>query len=315
MAFPTGSGPDAVITNALDALQAGILRKRVNWVLDADVQGFFSAMSHDWTLRFLEHRIADKRILRLIAKWLRAKRSTRGAPQGAVNLLTSAAVAGCFIVVDSAFFIANAAKIAEGGYVPLALAACVYGIMWVWHSGREAVMQAIAAKQIPIDQFMADIAAKGVPRLPGTAVFLTRAERGVPPVMAWHVKHSRALHERIMVINVSIEPVPWVRKEDRLLVVQEAPDFWRATANFGFMERPDIPAVLSEAKEKGCNILLDDVTYYVGRETVVSRVNGQALPKWQESLFAAMERNANQVTDFFRLPVDQVVEIGRQVAI
>jgi KUP system potassium uptake protein len=231
------------------------------------------------------------------------------------SFLVSAAVAGCFIAVDSAFFIANSAKIAEGGYVPLALAACVYGIMWVWHSGREAVVQAITAKQIPIDQFMADIAAKGVPRVPGTAIFLTRATSGVPPVMAWHVKHNRALHERIMVINVSIEPVPWVREDDRVRFVQEAPNFWRVMAYFGFMDRPDIPAVLREAKDKGCNILLDDVTYYVGRETVVSREDGQALPKWQESLFAAMERNADQVTDFFRLPVDQVVEIGRQVAI
>jgi KUP system potassium uptake protein len=154
-----------------------------------------------------------------------------------------------------------------------------------------------------------------VPRVPDTAVFLSRAKSGVPPVTAWHVKHNRALHERIMVINVSIEPVPWVRKEDRVRFVQEAANFWRAMAYFGFMDRPNIPAVLREAKEKGCNTLLDDVTYYVGRETVVSREDGGGLPKWQESLFAAMERNADQVTDFFRLPVDQVVEIGRQVAI
>jgi KUP system potassium uptake protein len=231
------------------------------------------------------------------------------------SLLASAVIAGCFIAVDSAFFIANSAKITEGGYVPLALAACVYAIMRVWHSGRQAVTHAINAKQIPVVGFMAEIAAKGVPRVPGTAVFLTRANKGVPPVMAWHVKHNRALHERIMVIKVSIEPVPWVRKEDRLRFVQEAPNFWRATAYFGFMERPDIPVILQEAKQKGCNLLLDDVTYYVGRETIISREDGRGLPKWQESLFAAMERNADQVTDFFRLPVDQVVEIGRQVAI
>jgi KUP system potassium uptake protein len=231
------------------------------------------------------------------------------------SLPLSAAIAGCFIVVDSAFLGANAAKIADGGYVPLALAGLVYGIMWIWHSGRKAVSSAITSKVIPVDKFMAEIAGKSVPRVPGTAVFLTRAKRGVPPVMAWHVKHNRALHSRIMVINVSIEPMPWVRKEDRLRVVQEAPNFWCATAYFGFMERPDIPAVLDEAKQKGCNLLLDDVTYYVGRETVVSREDGRGLPIWEEAMFAVMERNAAQVTDFFRLPVDQVVEIGRQIAI
>ncbi len=231
------------------------------------------------------------------------------------SLPFSAAVAGCFIVVDSAFFIANSAKIAEGGYVPLALATGVYGIMWIWHSGRQAVMQALMAKQISVDEFMTDVTRKGVPRVPGTAVFLTRSKTGAPPVMVWHVKHNRALHERIMVLNVSIEPVPWVRSEDRLRFAQEAPNFWRGTAYFGFMERPDIPPVLREAKEKGCSLLLDDVTYYVGRETVVSREDGKGMPKWREGLFAVMERNASQVTDFFRLPVEQVVEIGRQVAI
>ena len=231
------------------------------------------------------------------------------------NFLVSAAIAGCFVAVDSAFFIANSTKIAEGGYVPLALATCVYGIMWIWHSGREAVTRAITEQLIPIDAFMADLTARGVPRVPGTAVFLTQSTLGVPPVMTWHVKHNRSLHERIMVLNVSIEPVPWVRAEDRVRTVQEAPNFWRATAYFGFMERPDIPPVLKEAKQKGCDLLLDDVTYYVGRETVVSREDGKGLPKWRESLFAVMERNAVQVTDYFKLPEDQVVEIGRKVAV
>lgn len=118
-----------------------------------------------------------------------------------------------------------------------------------------------------------------------------------------------------MVLNVSIEPVPWVEKEDRLRFVQEAPDFWRAAAFFGFMERPDIPAVLHEAKEKGCTILLDDVTYYVGHETVMPREDGDGLPKWQVSLFSVMDRNEAKVTDFFKLPLNDVVEIGREVAI
>ena len=231
------------------------------------------------------------------------------------SLPVSAAIAGCFVIVDTAFFAANSVKIAEGGYVPLALAAIIYGLMWTWHTGRRAVIRAIVSKYIPIDTYMARLAEKGVPRVPGTAVFLTRSERGVPPVMAWHVAHNRALHERIMVLNISIEPVPWVREEDRLRFFQEAPNFWRATVNLGFMERPDIPALLEEAKLKGCNILLDDVTYYVGRETVVSREDGAGLPKWLEAVFAVMERNSAQVTDFFRLPVDQVVEIGRQIAI
>ena len=231
------------------------------------------------------------------------------------SLPLSAAVAGCFLIVDSAFFLSNAAKIAEGGYVPLALAGLVYGVMWLWHSGRAAVTKAITEKQIPVDSFMADLEKKGVPRVPGTAVFLTRSQSGVPPVMAWHVYHNRALHERVMVLNVSIEPVPWAPNEDRIRFVQELPNFWRATASFGFMERLDIPAVLREAKEKGCNIFLEDVTYYIGHETVMPREDGEGLPKWQVSLFSVMDRNEAKVTDFFKLPRNDVVEIGREVTI
>jgi len=227
----------------------------------------------------------------------------------------SAAVAGCFILVDSAFLIANSAKILDGGYIPIALAAIVYGVMWVWHSGRDAVAQALKSKHQRTDTFLNHLAAKGVPRVPGTAIFLTRSKEGVPPVMSWHVKHNRALHERIMIINVSIEPVPFIHPTDRFRFFEEAPNFWRATVHYGFMERPAIPPILGEANAEGCDLDLSDVTYYVGRETVVSRPDGTGLPKWQEFIFAAMERNGNQATDFFRLPVDQVVEIGRQVAI
>ncbi len=231
------------------------------------------------------------------------------------GLPLSLALAGSFIVVDLAFLVANAAKIHEGGYIPIALAIVIFGLMWIWHTGRDAILQVLKSKYVSTDTFLKDVAEKGVPRVPGTAVFLTRSKEGVPPVMAWHLKHNRSLHERIMVINVSIEPVPFVREEDRLRIFLEGPRFWRATVNYGFMDRPEIPPIVAEAKSRGCDITLDDVTYYVGRETVVSRTDGKGLPRWEELIFAAMERNAAQVTDFFRLPVDQVVEIGRQVAI
>jgi KUP system potassium uptake protein len=231
------------------------------------------------------------------------------------SLPASAAVSLCFVTVDAAFFAANSAKIAEGGYIPLALAALIYAVMWIWHTGRRAVTKAIISKYIPMDGYLAGLAKQGVPRVLGTAIFLTRSSRGVPPVMAWHVKHNRALHERIMVLNVSIEPVPWVRKEDRLSFKEEAPNLWRGFAHFGFMERPDIPSLLQEARERGCGIAAGDVTYYVGRETIVPREDGAGLPRWLQGIFAVMDRNAWQVTDFFRLPVDKVVEIGRQVAI
>ncbi len=231
------------------------------------------------------------------------------------SLAFSSAVAGCFIVVDSAFLLANSMKIAEGGYVPLTLAALVYGAMWVWHSGRNAVTDALIEKQPSLADLFGELEQRNVPRVRGTAIFLTRSKRGVPPVLAWHLQHNRSLHEKVMIVNVIIEPVPVVGPAERLQFTQEAPNFWRATAHFGFMERPDIPAVLREATAKGCSLTLEDVTYYVGHETVVPREDGKGLASWHVALFAVMDRNAARVTDFFKLPVNDVVEIGREVAI
>jgi KUP system potassium uptake protein len=187
--------------------------------------------------------------------------------------------------------------------------------MWIWHRGAAAVSARIHEALIPIPEFMAGIAAKNIPRVPGTAVFLTRTERDTPPVMVWHVKHNRALHEHLFVLRVEILSVPWVAPGNRITLQEVVPNFWRAEAHFGFMERPNIPALLATGKSLGCTVDLNDVTYYVGHETVVHREDGMGLPAWQERIFAVMERNAEHVSDFFSLPGDQVVEIGRQVAI
>jgi KUP system potassium uptake protein len=231
------------------------------------------------------------------------------------SLLAAGSVAACFLVVDSAFFLANLTKIAEGGYVPLLLAISVYGVMWIWHRGTAAISMRMHETLIPVPEFLARIAAKNIPRVPGTAVFLTRTERDTPPVMVWHVRHNRALHEHVFVLRVEIQSVPWVSSRNRIAIEQVAPNFWRADARFGFMERPHIPELLTTSQSLGCTVDLGDVTYYVGHETVVAREDGLGLPAWQEQFFAVMERNAIHVSDFFSLPGDQVVEIGRQVAI
>jgi len=231
------------------------------------------------------------------------------------SLLAAGSVAAFFLVIDSAFFIANLTKVAEGGYVPLILAILVYGVMWIWHRGAAAVMARMRESLTPVAEFMKEVQSKNIPRVPGTAVFLTRTERDTPPVMLWHVKHNRALHEHLFVLRVEILSVPWFVSRDRITIEQVAPNFWRAEARFGFMERPHIPELLTTSKALGCTIDLDDVTYYLGHETVVRREDGKGLPAWQEGIFAVMERNAIHVSDFFSLPSDQVVEIGRQVAI
>jgi KUP system potassium uptake protein len=231
------------------------------------------------------------------------------------SLLAAGSVAACFLVIDSAFFLANLTKVAEGGYVPLILAISVYGVMWIWHRGAAAVTARMHESLIPVPEFMKGIESKGIPRVPGTAVFMTRTEQDTPPVMVWHVKHNRALHEHLFVLRVEILSVPWETSGNRIVLNEVAKNFWRAEARFGFMERPHIPELLTASRWLGCTVDLNDVTYYVGHETVIGREDGKGLPEWQEGIFAVMERNAIHVSDFFSLPTDQVVEIGRQVSI
>jgi KUP system potassium uptake protein len=231
------------------------------------------------------------------------------------SLAASGAAAGAFMIVDASFFTANLAKMAEGGYVPLVLAALVYGVMVIWHLGAGAVSVRLQEQVVPVAAFMASIAEGQIPRVPGTAVFLTRTQRDAPPVMVWHLKHNRALHERLFILTVDTEPTPWVAPSERLAVKEIVPHFWRASARYGFMERPDIPALLRAAHERGCAVDLADVTYYVGHETVTPRDDAKALPRWVEAVFGTMQRNSAHLTDYFRLPPDAVVEIGRQISI
>jgi KUP system potassium uptake protein len=225
------------------------------------------------------------------------------------------AIAAVFIIMDASFFAANSAKIMSGGYVPLVLAAVVYGIMFVWHRGARAVSALIQKSIIPVDEFMKDLSKRNICRVPGTAVFLTRSQKDVPPVIVWHLNHNRSLHERLFALTVDTDAVPWVGESKRLAMTEIAPQFWRASAHYGFMERPDIPALLREAKDQGCAIDLSDVTYFAGHETVLSREDGKGLPRWIVASFAFMQRNGMHLSDYFRLPADSLVELGHQVSI
>ncbi len=231
------------------------------------------------------------------------------------SLPLAAAVGGTFAVIDISFVLSNGMKIAEGGWVPLLLAVIVWGLMAIWHRGTAAVLATLQGRAVPMAQFLADIAATGVQRVPGTAVFMTRTMREAPPVMLWHVKHNRALHRSLIAVTCLTESIPYVDAQRRVELEEVAPDFWRMIARYGFMERPDIPRLLVEGKRRGCTLPLDDITYYVGHETVVHRRVGKAMPRWQEAIYAFMVRNAGTLAGLFNLPRDDVVEIGRIVEI
>ena len=225
------------------------------------------------------------------------------------------AAAGLFVIIDGAFLAANLAKVMQGGWVPLLLASLVYGVMWIWHRGVIEVQRSVESELTPLSSLLEKLHGGEVARVPGTAVFFTRVKDQTPPVLAFHVRQNKALHEYVLAVTLTVLSVPWTDPEERLNLERIDDKFWRAEARRGFMERPDIHAILAACKAKGAGIDLDDVTYYVGHETIVPRENGRGMAHWQEVLFAAMGRNAERISDYLELPCDRVVEIGREIEI
>jgi KUP system potassium uptake protein len=231
------------------------------------------------------------------------------------SLWTAGAIAGFFALIDASFVAANAMKILDGGWVPLLLAALVFGLMATWHRGTRAVSEALNAKSIPVPEFLERAREAGIPRVPGTAVFLTRTTTGTPPVLIWHLRNNRALHTYLVALTVEVNPVPWVDEARRISVEKPGENFWRLTVRYGFMEHPDIPVAIAAAGAYGCALQLNDITYYLGRETVLHRQDGKGMPRWREAIFAFLLRNSAQAAGFFNLPKDGVVEIGRQIEV
>jgi KUP system potassium uptake protein len=231
------------------------------------------------------------------------------------SLLPSAAVAGVFLCIDASFFLVNLVKVTQGGYVPLLLATFVYAIMLIWHRGSVRVARRLGEEVISTDEFLRRIKSQSIPRVPGTGVFLTRTANDVPPVMIWHVRHNQVLPENLFVLNAITKSIPRIKDSERLVVKEVQPNYWRATALFGFMEKVDIPALLKQACSQNPALKLGEVVYYVGHGTIVTSEDARGLAKWQDDLYIVMERNSVHVSDFFRLPNDSVVLIGRQVAI
>jgi KUP system potassium uptake protein len=220
-----------------------------------------------------------------------------------------------FAAVDGGFLSANMLKIAQGGWVPLLLGALICCVMLIWQKGTAAVQEQVDEMQIPIRDIVAQIASGNIPRVRGTAVFVVRLTRDIPPLVVWHLRHIRSLHDSIVIVNVVTELIPYVADESRVKVREIAPAMWRAHAHFGFMEQPDLPALLQRAHDRGYPVDPSNVTYFIGRETVVRREDGKGLPRLMQSSFAFLLRNSSEVVEYFRLPRDQVVEIGRQFAV
>ena len=227
------------------------------------------------------------------------------------------AVNGFFFVIDVIFFAANSVKIHEGGWFPLLLAAIIAFVMLTWRSGVKLVECARAKLRQPEEDLIETAVNKCHARLPGTAVFLASTPNGVPLALTQFVKHNRVLHERVLLVTVLIEESPRIADEDRAEIIEIVPGITRVILHYGFMQYPTIYEGLKLACRQGKlpGVDLTDLTYFIGRETIIPREDVAGMWVWRESLFAFLQRNAERTAAFFGVPSGQVVEFGTEIEI
>jgi len=228
------------------------------------------------------------------------------------SLLKAGAVSGIFLIVDLTFLAANTLKIWHGGWVPLAIAVALYLLMMTWKRGREILAKRMMEKTVPLKLLLADLAAEPPIRVPGTAVFMYGTSDGTPPALVHNLSHNKVLHEKIVFLTVITEDEPHVVPEKRVTVKRSGKGFHSVVARYGFMQDPDINDIVAACKTHGLSIPVEGTTFFLGRETLIAS-DRPGMAMWRERLFSFMSRNALRATAFFKIPPNQVFEVGAQV--
>jgi KUP system potassium uptake protein len=216
-------------------------------------------------------------------------------------------------IVDLAYFSANLTKVPDGGWFPLLMGFIIFTLLTTWARGRGLMIERMREAAMPIQVFVRS-AVNSATRVPGTAVFMTSTPDGVPHALLHNLKHNKVLHERVVLLTVKIEDVPYVHTAKRVWYEEIGQGFYRLVIRYGFMEDPDVPAALKFATGCGPTFKMMDTSFFLARQTLIASSRpGMAI--WREKLFAWMLRNAESAMEFFRLPTNRVVELGSQVEI
>ncbi len=229
------------------------------------------------------------------------------------NKLAAGLLLAAIGVVDLAYFSANLTKVPDGGWFPLLMGFIIFTLLTTWARGRRLMIERMREAAMPIQVFVRS-AVNSATRVPGTAVFMTSTPDGVPHALLHNLKHNKVLHERVVLLTVKIEDVPYVHTGKRVWYEDIGQGFYRLIIRYGFMEDPDVPAALKFATGCGPIFKMMDTSFFLARQTLIASSRpGMAI--WREKLFAWMLRNAESAMEFFRLPTNRVVELGSQVEI
>ena len=225
-----------------------------------------------------------------------------------------APLAALFLTVDAAFFIANLAKIADGGWIPLSLGMAIFAVMVIWRTGVTRVRARIADLGEPVAAFLAELKADHIPRVPGLAVFLTRPTDKIPSLVLEYVRTIGSLHQSVIALHIKFEEQPRVEPARRCKVDEVADQFWHVTLRYGFIEKPDLEAALQDIKGLPSSLDISKAVYFTTRDTI-GRSKASAMGTLRFEAFSLLLRNSARITDRFNLPHDRTMEITRQVLI
>lgn len=221
-------------------------------------------------------------------------------------------ILGMFLVIDAVFFSVNSVKVVEGGWFPLAIAAAVWLVIDTWKKGRIALAAEVQKHSEPITEFVEEITTKKIPRVPGTAVFmsgLSGATGGVPNAMNIHYKHTKAIHERLIFLSIVVEHVPRHNPRNRIRVIPLGHQIYQVIAFYGFIEVPNMYNIIDKMNEYGLSINMSEVSFFLSRGLPVSSTRPY-LSGWREHLFIFLSHNAAAATEYFKIPIQHVVELG-----
>ena len=230
------------------------------------------------------------------------------------NLLLCWTATGFFLVIDIAFFSANALKVVHGGWFPLVLGAVAIAVMLTWRKGRELVFENLKVHSIPLNDFLRSLFGTPPHRVAGTAVFFRAEGDGVPHAMLHNLLHNKVLHERTVFLTVFNADIPTVPEAERVKVEPLDHQCYQVNVYYGFKDERDIPLALEKCKKYGLAFEMMETSFFIARQTVISAVGG-GMALWRESLFATMSRNARDAADYFKVPTNRVIELGTQVEI
>ncbi len=230
------------------------------------------------------------------------------------SALATACLIGPFLVIDLTFLSANMLKVVEGGWMPLALGSAVMLVMYTWRRGSRILSEKTRRQELPLAELVQRLEKKPPTRVAGTAVFLTADRHSAPTALLHSLKHYKVLHERNAILTIESDPLPRVDPEDRVRIEPISATFSRIVLRFGFMEAPNVPQALAIARKLGWQFDIMSTSFFLSRRTL-RPAESSGMPQWQDHLFIALARSANDATDYFQVPTERVVEVGTQVRV